>query len=318
MEAQQGDLLPDAGPEDGLPEVAAGALQAEGALSLRRPGQELRRSRPRDAPEQGQAPLRPGLQGDLEEAVPGQVPLQLLRGAGGHHPAVVDDEDAVAHRLDLGQDVGAEDDGVGPGQVPDEGADLDDLLGVQAHSGLVQNDDLRVPQQGLGDAHPLAVALGQVADEPALHAGEHGEPGHPLQLLLPVPGGDPLQGGGEGEVLLHRHVGVEGRLLRQVADAALGRLGLLGHAVAVHQDLPLGGAQVAGHDVHGGGFSRPVGAQEAVGLASLHREAQVVHRRVAAVPLHQVSHLDQGLFLLYRLQPGPEPVSCGRKHSRQS
>ena len=48
-----------------------------------------------------------------------------------------------------------------PAQSLDQVPDLDDLPGVQAHGGLVQDDDLGVAQQGLGDAHPLPVALGR-------------------------------------------------------------------------------------------------------------------------------------------------------------
>ena len=65
--------------------------------------------------------------------------------------------------------MGAEDDGVLLAQLLDEVPDLDDLDGVQAHSGLVQDNDLGVAQQGLGDAHPLLIALGEGGDALAPH-----------------------------------------------------------------------------------------------------------------------------------------------------
>ena len=73
----------------------------------------------------------------------------------------------VADLLDLGEDVGAQNHRVLLGQLPDQGADLQDLLGVQAYSGLIQDQDVWEAQQRLGQPHPLAVALGQVADQPA-------------------------------------------------------------------------------------------------------------------------------------------------------
>ena len=205
---------------------------------------------------------------------------------------MVDDEQVVAHLLHLGEDVGAEDHGVLPGQGADQGADLQDLLGVQAHGGLIQNEHLWEAQQGLGQAHPLAVALGQVAQQPPPHTGDAGELHHPGGLLPPVPFGHLFQLGGELQILLRRHIQVEGRQLGQIADGPLGRLRLPDHAVPVHQDLPLCGAQIAGHQVHGGGLSRPVGAQKAEDLAVGHGKGQVVHRRMAAVPLNQVAYFD--------------------------
>lgn len=126
-------------------------------------------------------------------------------------------EDGLAHRLDLRQDVAAEDHRPVPAQGLDEGADLDDLLGVQAHGGLVQDDDLRVPQEGLGDAHPLLIALGEVLDEPVGHVGGPGDLHDVAQLLLQLPGAEALGPAHEGEILLGGAVQIEGRALGQVA-----------------------------------------------------------------------------------------------------
>ena len=213
----------------------------------------------------------------------------------GHQPAVVDDKDVVADLLDLGEDVGAEDHSVLLGQLPDQGADLQDLLGVQAYSGLIQDQDVWEADQRLGQPHPLAVALGQVADQPAGHVGGPGHLQDAVQLSGPLSPGDPLEPGGELQILPHRHVHIEGRLLRQIADAGLGPRRVLSHAVAVYPDLPFSGGEIAGHHIHGGGFPGAVWAQEAADAALLHCEAQVVHRQMAAVPLHQIFYFDHGL-----------------------
>ena len=67
----------------------------------------------------------------------------------------------------------------------DEGADLDDLLRVQAHGGLVQNQHRGVAQQSLGDAHPLLIALRKVADEPVIDVGDLHQLADLLDMLLP-------------------------------------------------------------------------------------------------------------------------------------
>ena len=54
-----------------------------------------------------------------------------------------------------------------PAEGFDELADLDDLGRVEPDRRLVQDQDLGVVDQGLGDADPLLVAPGDVLDEPA-------------------------------------------------------------------------------------------------------------------------------------------------------
>ena len=58
---------------------------------------------------------------------------------------------------------------MGLAQFPDQFTDADDLRRVQADRGLIQNDQLRAAQKSLRNAHALAVALGQAADEPGHH-----------------------------------------------------------------------------------------------------------------------------------------------------
>ncbi|MNU10270.1 hypothetical protein D3C72_2573270 [compost metagenome] len=49
-------------------------------------------------------------------------------------------------------------------QLFDQPADFDDLLRVQAGGRLVQHQQIRAVQDGLGQAQPLPVPLGQAAD----------------------------------------------------------------------------------------------------------------------------------------------------------
>ena len=117
--------------------------------------------------------------------VRGQVVGQGVGGAVGHHPAVVDDDDPLAHGLHFRQDVGAQNHRVVAAQVLDQGADLNDLLGVQAHGGLVQDQHRGVADERLGNAHTLLIALGQVADEPVIHILDLHQLADLFDVLLP-------------------------------------------------------------------------------------------------------------------------------------
>ena len=219
--------------------------------------------------------------------------------AGGQLP-VGQNQDAGADGLHLAEDMAGQDDGVAFAQLLDQAAHLNHLRRVQPHGGLIQNDDLGAAQQRLGDAHPLAVPFGQVADQPGHHAGQAGAAGRLFHLGLPPGPAHPFQGGGKAEVFLHRHFGVEGRRLGQIAHAGPGGVRLLGQRVAADRHRPAGGGQVAGQDIHNGGLARPVGPQQAVDLPVLHREGQVFDRRPRAVHPCQMGYFDHWQHLSFR------------------
>ncbi len=184
---------------------------------------------------------------------------------------------------------------MGLAQVVDQGANLDHLGGVQADGGLVQDNDLRLPQQRGGDAHPLAVAFGKVADQPPFHplqAGAGGGDLHSVQAVRPALGS--LQFRHKKQIFPHRHLLVKGRLLRQIPNARLGGLGFLRDIMPRHPHGPRRGGQVAGKNIHRGGLARAVGAEQAVNAAVLHGEADIVHRQMAAVTFCQMFDFDQG------------------------
>ena len=89
---------------------------------------------------------------------------QLLRRAGEQDGPVVDDHDLVAHRLHILDDVGGEKHQMLLGCAGKQVAEVDALLRVQAHGGLVEDQEGGIPRQSLGDAHPLALAAGEGAD----------------------------------------------------------------------------------------------------------------------------------------------------------
>ena len=63
--------------------------------------------------------------------------------------------------------------------------------------------------------------------------------------------------------------------------------------------LALGGRQIAGEDIHNGGFARAVGPQQTVDLAVRHRKREILHGRAAAVGLAQVRNFDHSKLSFY-------------------
>ena len=71
---------------------------------------------------------------------------QLLRRAGEQDGPVVDDHDLVAHRLHILDDVGREKHQMLLGCAGEQVAEVDALLRVQSHGGLVKDQEGGIPQ----------------------------------------------------------------------------------------------------------------------------------------------------------------------------
>ena len=162
-------------------------------------------------------------------------------------------------------------------------------LRVQALGGLVQQQDLRLQQQHLGQGRPLLLAAGQVVGVPVqqvLQAAQGRHPGHPL--LLPGAGcfraGEYLK-----QVLPDRFLHKQG----------LGILGQHPHASPKGNFAPLGLFH-AGQQPQGGAFSRAVAAQQGQELPPAQGQVQPLYN-VRAVRLIPEPH-PPGRY--HRLPPG--------------
>ena len=78
--------------------------------------------------------------------------------------AVVDGDDTVANSLDVGKDVGGENDGGAAFKLAEDVEDFLAAGGVEGGSGLIANEELRLAEEGLGDAETLLHAAGKTAD----------------------------------------------------------------------------------------------------------------------------------------------------------
>src|SRR5204862_5917098 len=125
---------------------------------------------------------------DLDAAVREELLDERIDRALRHYPALVDDDDAAAHHGDLGEDVRRQDHRVLPRERLDEGTDLGDLLRVEADGGLVEDQDVRVADDGLRETDTLAIAFRELPDEPVLHLAD--------EALVHHVGDAPLSTGG--------------------------------------------------------------------------------------------------------------------------
>ena len=115
---------------------------------------------------------------------------------------------------------------------------------------------------GLGDPDPLAVALGEPADDLVADPLQVAELEHLVDPGAELSPGNLLQPAPEIEVFAHPHVLGQGVVLGHVADPALDLVGCGRHGESADRHLARGGGKVAGQDPHGRGFSRAVGPRK--------------------------------------------------------
>src|SRR5215210_4324844 len=152
-----------------------------------------------------------------------RVGRKLRRSAGAQDLAVVDDIGPVGYFQCFPHVmVGDQDSDAHRFQMPDDALDVEHGDGVDSGERLVKKDIPRVDHQRPGDldAPPLAAREKTPLGAPNLGQPEVDDELVDAPLLLGV---GEVQGLEDGpQVVLHRHAAEHRRLLRQVADAALG------------------------------------------------------------------------------------------------
>ena len=188
------------------------------------------------------------------------------------------------------------------GMLPAEGADqLTDfhgLLRIQAHGGLIQDQQLRRAAQGLGDTGPLAVAAAEVAQEAGRDLGEAAEGDDFLHM-----GADGLlfyfaQLADKAQVAGDRHFVVERGPFGQITDHPLAGGRIFLQVLSADPDFSGGGRQIAGDQVQEGGFAGAVAAQEADGFVFFDMKGDALQRCQGAVFFCYTLQLNQGGHLL--------------------
>src|SRR3989441_1232250 len=156
----------------------------------------------------------------------------------------------------------------------------------------------------------VAIALRQRVDRLVEHRVEKAQLDHALHGFPARLAFEPAQLGGEIEKALHRHVGIGGGVLGQVADQALHLQRRFDDVVAADRDPAGGGRHESRDHAHGGRLSRAVRAEEAEHFAALDGERNVVYRPPRAEGLRQpvdFYHAKRGAELSpnYNTRPNP-------------
>ena len=158
----------------------------------------------------------------------------------------------IAQTAHLRQDMRTEDHCVVIPQPADQLTHLHDLLRIQTGRRLVQDNDLRIGQQRLCQTHTLFIAFGDLTqqmffyifqachihDTPNLFLAEFSEQAFQFRRII--------------QIFQYRHIQVQRRLFRQVADLFLCFLRLFDHRDIVDQDIAVIGRQIPCDHIHRG------------------------------------------------------------------
>ena len=171
------------------------------------------------------------------------------------------------------------------GQVLHEASHLDHAERIQAIDRLIEDQQLRIGDQGQRDPEPLPHAEGEVLD---LLAAGPAEPHQLQQVLLDGRVGHaPLQPV-QVHVLRRGHPAVQAGGLDQRADTGEVLLARDLRSGAEQLDAPRGGGAQPGDQPHQAGLAGAVAADQAVDPPSLQPDAHRLHRGMLAVTFGQV------------------------------
>ena len=170
-------------------------------------------------------------------------------------------------------------------------AGLDDLLGIEAGGGLVEDQHVGIVDDGLREADALPVAFRKLADQLVADIADGAALHDFVDAARRDRSADALELADEVEVLADLHFRVERRRFGQVADALLHLHRLLHDVEAGDIAVPAVGRQEAGENAHGGGFPGAVRAEEADDLPLFHFKGDIVDSDVACVSLRRPSTL---------------------------
>ncbi len=179
-------------------------------------------------------------------------------------------------------------------QLADEVARLPDLAGVEPVGRLVEDEEFRLVDEGVGESHALAVAFREGADDLALDGGEAAGIHRLVHRGLRLAVDEPLEPGAEAEVFPDAQVGIERHVFRHVADAPTDLDGVLVDVVSRHRRGALGRGEEAGEHAQGRALARAVRPEETDDLPLSHLEGNGVDGGAAGVAFGEVSGFDHG------------------------
>ena len=187
--------------------------------------------------------------------------------------------------------------------------DLPELLagdGIDAVGRFVEDQELRLMDEDAGEAELLLHPAGEVSRRPVREGQQVGEAEVEGLPRLSLRASDPEDVHEKIDVLLDRQVLIEAETLGHVADEGLD-LRLFGHDIQTADPDPArGGFEHRCRHPEQGGFSRPVGADEAEDRPRFDRERDVADRLCRAEAAGDPFDAEERL-LRDRRTPVPSP-----------
>ena len=178
------------------------------------------------------------------------------------------------------------------------------FLVAHASRRLVEQNHLGFARHHHADLHPLALAVGQLAHQPA---GDGAQPQPRLQLLRPVPGRAGTAGapGRQPQVLVHRQAVQHGGHLVLDAHAPL-RDGMrlrATDAATIEQDVTLRRRHLTAEQLEEGALARAVRPDQAAQFASPQGEVDIAQRPDAAEALAHATRFENDVWLRHQSLP---------------
>ena len=166
-------------------------------------------------------------------------------------------------------------------------------LGVEARRRLVEEQDLRVVDEGPGDRQAALHAAGERLDRVRAALGELGEVEELVGALTDHRPRQPEVAPVDVEVLLHGDLHVEVVLLRAVAEAGPHRCAVGDRVEAEDPQLAAARGRGRGDHLHRRGLAGAVGPEEAEGLSLRHLDVDGVDRGEVPEGLGQTGRAEQ-------------------------
>ena len=227
-------------------------------------------------------PPEPGFQRRLlESGAQFQAPAlaQGLQRLIQYQPARGQHQYPVTDCLHLLHDMGGENHGGAPGEAPQQLPHLCRLLRIQAVGRLIEDQQARLSEDGLGHADPLAQASGQAIDRVQSPCAEVGGGDGLAQGQVSLRRGDSLEGRRVLQIVRDQHFRIDRQVLRQVAELSLYLACLARHIGPVDGHAARRGLQKTAEHAHDGSLAGAVVAQQPDDLIGANAEGDVVYRR---------------------------------------
>ena len=169
--------------------------------------------------------------------------------------------------------------------IADEITDVHNLVWVQSVRRLVQYDELRIMDDGLGNADPLLVTSGKILYQSVSEMSNGAFFQCQVYSLVDLVWLYQSEESRMPEVFTYGQVCIKRRLLRQEADVFLGFNRIFAEIYAIDEDISLRLVQNAADDVHGGGFSRTVRSEKSRHSFLIYFETYILYSPLDAVPV---------------------------------